>query len=490
MPDDDVRERQERFEFLFGLRRYAQRAVVRFHTPGHRGGRWVHPEWLRSVGEGALALDVSDVLEGAQGPGDWSEALRRAEKRAAEIFGARASRFVVNGTSGGIHAAVYALAAGKDVLFSRASHLSVYAAAAFAQAAPRYLAPRYDPEWDIPGPPRPEDVVSASAERRPALVVVTYPDYYGLAVDGRAIVEAARGVPVLADEAHGAHFRFCPGAPPPALEWGCMVSVQSTHKMLGALTQGSMLHVGEGAEECVRRIDRALALFQTTSPSPLLLASLEAAAEQVAESGIQSWRRAAELAAEIREAIERATPLRCLSAEEARQRWQARLDPARIVVHVGTCGWTGLAAARYLREKWRVQVEMGNQQAVVALVTPGTTKADGERLVAALRDLSAQPRTPKTPAVPPPEAPPVRMPPWEAMRLPVSWVSLKESVGKIAAEVVCPYPPGIPVVVPGEEVTRDIVEYLEHAKARGWSMRGPACADLARLGVVDEFRAN
>ena len=486
MPGDGTHHRDRGSWFLSGLRRYVERAIVRFHTPGHRGGRWVHPELARSLGAKALALDISDVLEGPDGPGDWTEAIKCGEERAARIFGAGASRFLVNGTSGGIHAAVFALAAGGEVLFSRASHISVYAAATIARAAPRYLSPSYDPEWDIPGPPRVEDVAAALAQRRPSLVVVTYPDYYGLAADGLAVAEAAGAVPVLADEAHGAHFRFCPGAPPTALAWGCSVSVQSTHKMLPALTQASMLHVSERAPEILPRVDRALTLFQTTSASPLLLASLESAVDEMEARGQQRWSAAVELACAVREAVQRETPFYCLSPHEAWERWQARLDPARIVVNVGQAGWTGLAAARFLRERWRVQVEMGNQRAVVLLVTPGNTQADTERLMAALKDLGQTGGPGKAPVLPPPPAPPRRMLPWEAVSRPIAWVPLKKSMGRISAETVCPYPPGIPVVVPGEEVTEEIVEYLEHAVAQGWEMRGPVHAGLSFLGVVKE----
>lgn len=471
--------------FLVGLRRYMERAIVRFHTPGHRGGRWAHPDLARAIGKEALGLDVSDVLEGPRGAGDWTEALRRAEGRAASAFGAGATRFLVNGTSGGIHAAVFALAAGGEAVFSRASHVSVYAATAIARAAPSYVRPVYDPEWDIAGPPSVDELVRAIQDRRPDLVVLTYPDYYGLAADGRPVVEAAGSAAVVADEAHGAHFRFCPGAPAPALEWGCSVSVQSTHKMLGALTQASMLHVSRRATGCFPRLERALAMFQTTSASPLLLASLESAVDQVVHEGARSWGEAVELAHSIREAIERETPFRTLSAGEAWERWRARLDPARLVVHVGAAGWTGLAATRYLRERWRVQVEMGNQQAIVVLVTPGNTAADAARLIEALRDMGKARRRGSVTAAAPPGIPPRRMLPWEAIREPAAWVPLEESAGCVAAETVCPYPPGIPVVVPGEEITPEVVQYLAEARARGWELRGPVHADLSRIGVVD-----
>lgn len=485
---DDERTRGPRF--LMGLKRYVDRAIVRFHTPGHRGGRWAHPQWIRTVGEKALSLDMSDVLEGESRADDWALLLRAAEERAARLFGAGATRFLVNGTSGGIHAAVFALAAGGPVLISRASHISVYAAATIARSKPCYVEPVYDPDWDIPGPPGPDEWDRACQTERPHLVVVTYPDYYGLALDGTSLMERLDSVPILADEAHGAHFSLCPGAPPPALRWGAAVSVQSTHKMLAALTQASMLHVSGSGKNVIPRVDRALTLFQTTSASPLLLASLESAVEQAVEEGRHVWRRAVRLAGTIRAEIQRLTPFRCLSEEEAASRWGVQLDPVRVVVNVGDSGWTGLDAVRHLRQRWRIQAELGNQRSVVLLVTPGNTEDDGERLVLGLADL-AKKEAKQTPVpVPPPSSPPRRMLPWEAVGRPTAWVGLQESVGRIAAETVCPYPPGIPVVVPGEEITSEIVEYLYHVTARGWEVRGPVHPDLSLIAVVDERGAD
>lgn len=490
MPSAKTRERTHRPEFLSGLLRYAERSIVRFHTPGHRGGRWAYPGWAQAMGREALSLDLSDVLEGPGGPANWSCTLQHAEERAARLFGARATRFLVNGTSGGIHTAIFALASGREVLFSRASHISVYAGTMIARAIPRYVAPVYDPDWDIAGPPNAHELAQACRAHRPDLIVVTYPDYYGLAIDGSLIVQAAGDAAILADEAHGAHFIRCPKAPPPALRWGCTVSVQSTHKMLGSLTQASMLHVAPAAEGIVFALDQALNLFQTTSPSSLLLASLEAAVVQLIETGHEDWKEAVALAESIRDEIVRTTPFRCLSPEEAANRWQARLDPARLVVNVGDSGWTGLAAARFLREKWQIQVELANQRCLVLLVTPGNTEADGERLIAALKSLSARAPQERSPTVAPPSQPPQRMLPWEALGRPSEWVSLEESVGRVASEIVCPYPPGIPVVVPGEELTLEIVEYLYHVTAQGWEVRGAFDSKHRRIAVVKESGAH
>lgn len=514
MTSPSSREGGDGDTFLQGLSRYYERRIVRFHTPGHRGGRWVDPALRNLLSPQALALDVSDVLEGEHGPGDWSAALREAEARASRLFRTERTRFLVNGTTAGIHAAVLALAMGSRIAFGRASHLSVYAAAALAGAEPVYIPFHYDPEWDIPGPLRVEEIARLARESGASLYVDTYPNYYGLAHPIGRLCELL-DVPLIADEAHGSHFTFCPGAPPPALAGGAAVSVQSAHKTLQAMTQASFLHVRRGQVDIAARIDRALSLLQTTSPSPLLLASLEAAVDHSAQEGVDAWRRAAALAGAIRKGIEERAGLRCLDAHEAELRWGAQLDPARVVVNVAPAGWTGLEAAAWLRRECGIQVEMANQRCIVVLVSPGNTEKEGEQLVEALARLAAtppgerngpgagmpgSPRQAHAPkgapsstrpcsasslaALSPPPIPPRALSLREALAAPAEWIPLENCAGRVAAEFACPYPPGIPVLAPGEEITSDCVEYLRWVRERGWEVRGVRFADLALLGVI------
>lgn len=480
------RESDDGKDFLQGLSRYHQRRVVRFHTPGHRGGRWVDREILTVASPAPFALDVSDVLEGEDGPGDWSATLQASEQAASELFGTERTRFLVNGTTGGIHAVLVALAFNSKVAFGRASHLSVYAGAALSGAQPVYIPFRYDSDWDIPGPLPVEQIARLVASQEAALFVDTYPNYYGLAHPIGRLAEQL-SVPLAVDEAHGSHFRFCPGAPPPALSQGALVSIQSAHKTLQALTQASFLHVRRGRGDVAARIDRALTLLQTTSPSPLLLASLEAVVAHTRESGEEPWARAVALAEAIRRAVADRTGLRCLDEREALRRWGARLDPTRVVINVAPAGVTGLRAAALLRRDHGIQVEMANQCCIVALVSPGNTEADGERLVKALVQLvkaSKREGAPFSTPIPPPPIPPRALSLRDALGAPLEWIPIDKCVGRVCGELVCPYPPGIPVIVPGEEITSEIVEYLRCVRDRGWEVRGARFADLAQLGVI------
>lgn len=472
--------------FLAGLIQYAQAGVVRFHTPGHRGGRWIEDALGAALGASSLSLDVSDVLEGGKdGPADWTAALVAAQERTAALFGAAGSRYLVNGTSGGIHAALLGLAAGGDILCRRASHLSVYAACVLSRGRVHTVPPDYDGEWDIPGPAPVEAVLAAARAARPRLYVETYPNYYGIAPNLKAIAAGLGESLIVADEAHGSHFRFCPQAPAPALAHGAHVTVQSFHKTLGALTQASALHVHSRHPELLAQIDRALLLLQTTSPSPLLLSSLEAATQQARNTAAEDWAYAAALAEHLREEVVRRVGCRVLSAQWVRQRWNAELDPARVVINVADLGWQGTAAAQWLRARGRIQVEMANERCLVLLVSPGNTEEEARRMVAALEAMKelrpgAQPLEPS--AAPP--QPAQAMPLWEAALAPCTWVPLEQSAGRIAAEFICPYPPGIPVLLPGEEVDEQVIEYLRRAQGDGKEVRGARFRDLSRIGVV------
>lgn len=467
------------------MRRYAAKEVIRFHTPGHRGGRWLSNPFAEVLGAQAASLDVSDVLEGAGPITSWTDALDHAQRRTAELFGASASRFLVNGTSGGIHAAVMALAAGGNVACSRASHVSVFAACILHRCTLTTLPVNYDPQWDIPGPLPVDQIVDCVRASRADVYIETYPNYYGLAPPLDQITAQVPDVAVLVDEAHGSHFGFCQEAPRPALECGAHLSVQSFHKTLGALTQASVLHVHPAHADLVPRVDRALFLLQTTSASPLLLSSLEAATVQAAQCALDDWIYAVELADALRRAVSDRVGCRTLTPQIAQERWASGLDPARVVINVGDIGWGGPDAADVLRRRYNIQVEMANRRCLVLLISPGNREEEIEVVVDALqglRELEA-PRPLADGFVPPPLAERA-MPPWDAVAAPIEWVPLSKSVGRVSAEVICPYPPGIPAILPGEEVTRDVAEYLEQVRRGGTEVRGATYQDLSRIGVV------
>jgi len=254
---------------------------------------------------------------------------------------------------------------------------------------------------------------------------------------------------------------------------------------LGALTQASVLHVHPSCEHLLPLVDRSLMLLQTTSPSPLLLGSLEAATLQAAATGCHDWADAVSLAEYIKDRVTAEVRCRCLTSDWVRERWGARLDPTRVVVNVADRGRSGLDVAQTLRRSYNIQVEMANLRCVVALISPGNDEQDAEALIAALtQTLAKSPERIDMPRVSLPPAPRVSLPPWEALKRPIQWVPVDEAVGRVSAEIVAPYPPGVPVLIPGEEISREVVEYLATVRHSGWEVRGAAHADLSLVGVV------
>lgn len=464
---------------------YGSKKILPYHTPGHKQGRGAPAPWRQALGLTALQMDVSDVLHAPEWDDNWFDVLALAESMAADALGADACRFLVNGTTGGIHALIAAAVQGRDrpVIVARHSHRSVIGGLILADAVPVYVESSYDERRGLWLPPSP-DAWGAALEKNPeaAAVLVTYPSYEGVAPDLKAIVERAEplGVPVLVDEAHGPHFGLHPRLPRRALDLGAEWTAQSPHKLLGSLTQSSWLagrprRIGEDA------VAVALGILQTTSPSALLLASLDVARRQMALEGEAMMERALAAADEVREAVEGVAGLRNVRFDKPF--W----DETKLLFDVSPSGLTGFAAARRLREAG-LQVEMGTARHVLALATFGDTPETVAALIRGLKRLAAEaeldvragdgsgirPRVDglESAARSLPDIPPRRLRPRQAALGPSRFVPLAAATGEIAADVVCPYPPGIPVLCPGEEVSLEAVEYLQDILHSGGEVRG------------------
>jgi len=468
--------------FFDAVRAYRESNVVPFHTPGHKQGRGAPADWAAAVGPAALSLDVSDVLSAPAWDDSWTAVLAAAEGLAARAFGADFCHFLVNGTTAGVHAMLLAAAAGRKVIVARNSHRSVIGGIVLADAWPVYVAPVLEPATGLWLPPPLEAWIQAMDEHPDAAaVLVTYPTYDGAALDLAALVQAAhaRGMVVLVDEAHGAHFGLHPALPPRAIAAGADMSAQSPHKLLGALTQGSWL-LGRSARVSPDAVAAILGIIQTTSPSALLLASLDVARRQAVLDGRRLMEQAIAKARAVRQGVEGMPGLVCLPPADGPGglRW----DPTKVLIGVRELGISGFTAARLLR-RFGVQVELAGAGYVLALITLGDTGATVEALMRALERLVAE--GPALAASAPPSGasedasllglPPAgrqRLRPREAALSPMRLMPLERARGWVAADVVCPYPPGIPVLCPGEEVSQQAVEYLQDILRQGAEVRG------------------
>jgi lysine decarboxylase len=307
-------------------------------------------------------------------------------------------------------------------------------------------------------------------------VLLTRPTYYGLARELADVAAVCRrhGVPLLVDEAHGPHFRFLPaGAPRPALAEGADLVAQSCHKTLGSLVGTAQVHVGRSSPVDPAQVRDALNLLQTTSPNYLQLISLDVNRRYMAREGTALFARAVEKAKRLTSAINELRGLSVLSTADDPRLAGHRRDPLRLVINVAGAGWTGYEAELLLRQKYKVEDELSDWFNIVLVTSPNDDDAARQRLLAGLREISAQPRAARASSIAEdasllqPAIPPLAMTPREAALGPKSPAPLADSIGRVCAESIMFYPPGIPLLMPGERVTSEIVEICRALLAGG-----------------------
>lgn len=468
------------------LLRHNEKNPCHLHVPGHRQGRSIPKDLMALDVEALFSLDLTELpgLDDLHNPGG---AIFRAQELAASLYEADFSFFLVNGTSTGIHALLVAAAAEKKVLVPRNAHRSVMGGLILAGADPVYLMPELIPEFGLDCGVA-TATVRAALEKNPAAtaIMAVSPSYYGITGDLKGTVEAAHRVdmPLLVDEAHGAHLRFHPDLPDDAMSCGADAAVQSTHKLGGSLTQSSVLHL-KGPLIERQGVAAALRLLQTTSPSYLLMVSLDLARRQLALQGKVLLEQALELSRGLRERLSAIDGVDVLTPEYLPS--GSRLDPTRVVISVRGLGLSGYQVQQLLASRYRVYVEMADCANVVAIVSIGAGRADCEGLACAMEDIAARERkTESIPLIAPPKCFNVLMKPREAWFAKARQVPLNEAGGRISAESVAVYPPGIPAVNPGEEITVDIINYLKSVRKMGLSCQGQYDPTLKTIAVVVE----
>lgn len=446
---------------------YAKKEVIPFHTPGHKLRSGVFPNIETVLGKQVFAIDPSDEVQDVSGDRSFEQLWSVAEELAAKLFMAHATRFLINGTSVGIHAMLMLMDG--DIIVPRFSHQSVYAGLLLSRAKPIYLDTEFDLDWNIPLPPSLADIRAYLGSREVNSIFLTYPTYYGTTSDLKEIISFAKAnqITTLVDEAHGGHFGFSDIFPKTALELGADLVVQSTHKTLGSLTQSSMLHIGN--PKFVNRLDSLLSILQTTSPSLIMLGVLDEVRRELACNGKSLLEKALELAEELKRRLS------TIPGIELMPDWLQQ-DPTKIVFRLTKLGLSGIEVEHLLRKDYNIQVELSDYYNVLALVTLGDNRQSIESLYKALADLSLRFKGAKPlmyhdlPGYP--GIPQGAMDLKTAFYSQVESVPLAESKGRISSVFLTPYPPGVPVVIPGEIINIDIIEYLTTCFERGWDVRG------------------
>jgi len=470
---------------------YAAREPGRFTVPGHKGGPGADPALRALVGDVGLRNDIPSVTVGVD-VGPEPTPFQQAQLLAAEAWGAQRTWFLINGASQGNHAACLALAHGGDrIVVQRNVHSSVIDGLVLSGMRPSFVAPELDPELGIAHCLSPQ-ALAAALDAMPDAVgaMVVSPTYFGACADVAALAEVAheRAVPLVVDEAWGAHLRFHPALPPDALSCGADLVISSTHKIVGSLTQAAMLHLGsERIDPAV--VDRSVSLVETTSPSGLLSGSLDAARRHASVHGEELLDETVAAIAATREAIEEIPGLTPLDERLVGRAGIAAWDPLRLSIDVRGTGSTGYLLAQTILEVEGIDLELYAENVVVAIFGMGEPAAGaGVRLAAALREavprLEAAGAPPQQPLAPPPPWGEPVMTPREAFLGPQEAVPFAEAAGRIAVESLAAYPPGIPNVLPGERLSEETLRYIEESVAHGGYVRGSSDRELKTLRVA------
>jgi arginine decarboxylase len=481
--------------YLDALRTYAARLPGRLHVPGHKGGPGADPGLTEAIGPEALALDIPALTWGID-VGEEPTPFIEAQRLAAEAWGASRTWWLVNGASQGNHAALLTLAhRGTQVVTQRNAHSSTIDALIMSGLRPTFVAPELDPELHIAHCMTPEALERALEETPGAVgATVVSPTYFGAVADIAGLVEVAHGrsVPLVVDEAWGAHLAFHPDLPAHALSLGADLVISSIHKIVGSLTQSAMIHLGHGEliEESV--VDRCVTLIESTSPNSLLFGSLDAARRSAAVSGEDMLGETLAALRRVRQAVREIPGLEVLDERLAGAPGVFDYDPLRLAIDVRGTTASGFELARLVREQNDVHLELAGENVMVAVFGMGEPAGlAAKRLVGALRQavdtVSEQPAAAAKEAfAPPPPWGELVMTPREAFLGPQEVVATGDAVGRVAAESLAAYPPGIPNVLPGERLTAETLEYIEQTLAHGGSLRGASDRELRTLRVALE----
>lgn len=463
-----------------------------FHMPGHHGGPGAPGEGVDLLGPAPYAADVSELggFDYLHGP---RSAIVAAQAEAARVFGADRTFFLVNGSTVGNLAAIMATASdGHELVLQRASHRSSYAGLVLSGARPRYLEPLRNEAIDLLAGADP-NALEQLLRSHPEIgaVHVTSPSFYGFTVPVAEIaaVTATYEVALIVDEAHGTHFVFHEDFPTPALAAGADASIQSAHKTLGSLTQSSLLHL-RGDRIDAGRVEQALGMLQSSSPSALLLVSLDVAIAEAATAGRAAWNATLRLARSARDAIGSIPGLAVYGDELVGTPGISGYDPTKLVVDVSGLGTTGLWAESWLARERGLNAEFSDLRRVVFSFAPGVVESDVAMLLEALAALAAG-ADPSRPAPSigsrwPAEVPEMVVTPRVGFSAPVEAVPVDQAPGRVVAEMIVPYPPGVPLLVQGERITPSILASVRQLREAGSSMVGMADATGSTIRCIVE----
>ncbi|MDI3478391.1 MAG: hypothetical protein PWQ59_1916 [Thermoanaerobacterium sp.] len=442
------------------LLKYVEDGTLPYHMPGHKEGRIISRKYIENLAKIDLTeVPGTDNLHDPQGP------ILEAEKLAAKAFGAKMSFFLVNGTTCGIYAAMSAvLNEGDAVIIQRNSHKSVYNGLILTGATPIYLTPLIDYEDGIAmGVSIDELEGLLKGNKDIKAVLITYPNYYGFCIDIKSIVDLVHKYNkiLIVDEAHGAHFAFSDKLPLPASKAGADIVVESIHKTLPAFTQSSILHVNTDRVD-VDRLKFYLSLYQSTSPSYILMTSIDLARDFMEREGKDRLEECVNLSIDARNKLNAIEGVKCIGDDIVGKYGINDYDTTKLTISIKGLGISGSEAERILRENFNIQMEMSDLYNILAIMTVADGEKEFGELVKSVEGLLKYKKNQEIRLIDYyPDVPEMKMKPSEAVKKPYTLLKIDDAVDSVSLDYVIPYPPGVPLICPGEIIKKDMVQYIK-----------------------------
>lgn len=458
-----------------GLKKYIKEDNIRFHMPGHKG-----KDRLKALGELIPMIDVTEV-SGVDNLHNAKGIIDESQKNAARAFKAKQTFYSVNGTTAGIYAAITSQTVpGDKILISRDSHKSVYQSLVLGNLDCEYIYPKYNESDHILTGVDPADIERKLKEDKEIkLVVVNYPSYYGICSDIEKIAEIVHkhNKILIVDEAHGSHLSFHLDLPKSALQAGADIVIQSTHKTLPAFTQSSMVHIGSDRVD-IDRLKQHMLIYQTTSPSYILLASLDYATDYMEREGYKRLELLLKKIDEISEYLEKISGVKIY--KKTGDDLPYSFDKTKFLFRIEDIRGTRLE--EILRDDYKIQVEMSDHYYCLALLSPLDDLEDLEKLKQAIEDIAKSTKYKKKQTQDFVDIRKIqaqkKITLYKAFYSDKISVQLKESIGEISADFIVPYPPGIPILAPGEMITKDIADYIKNL----------ADENIEILGLIEDYK--
>lgn len=485
MKNENIKE-QEKTPLLTAMKNHLGNRVVRFDVPGHKGGRG-NQEFTEFIGLEAMKIDVNSMkpLDNLCHP---TSVIKEAQEVAAKAFGAREALFMVSGTTGAVQAMIMSTTkAGDKIIVPRNVHRSVINALVVNGAIPVYINPGLNQKLGISLGMSVNDIKKIIVENPDAkAILVNNPTYYGICSDLKSIVKIAHenNMFVLVDEAHGAHFSFNEKLPISAMEAGADMAAISMHKTGGSLTQSSILLIG-GDRVNADYVRQVINLTQTTSASYLLMSSLDTARKNLSINGKELFDKTIEYSEYARKEINKLGGYYAYGKELVNGDDIFDFDTTKLSIFTKDIGLAGIEVYDILRDDYNIQIEFGDLDNILAIVTAGDRAMEIERLISSLAEIKRlYSKDPKGMFDHEYIAPEVILTPQKAFYAEKISMPIRESEGKVSGEFVMAYPPGIPILAPGEKITEEIIEYIAYAKEKGCKLIGTEDVNVENIKVV------